>query len=221
MVEHSKAVAGESNPHEYNEIVTTKDTKTIDAFSSHVTHARMRTTHTGEGINVMTQALHAEDRSLPQGLMVQNAYTELVSGSKNVAVVVRNRMVYPHTLSKKTPVVRAVTVIWVPEPPLQIALTEASEYVQSHQTPNLTVKQRQVKMLEELDLSGLESLPPKLVASAQSLLTEYDDIFSLEPIKLGCTHLTEHLIKVTNDTPFKEQFRWIPPPLVEEVHMHL
>ena len=31
----------------------------------------------------------------------------------------------------------------------------------------------------------------------------------------------EHTIKVTDDTPFKEQFRWIPLPLVEEVQNHL
>ena len=31
----------------------------------------------------------------------------------------------------------------------------------------------------------------------------------------------EHMIKVTDDTPFKEQFRWIPLPLVEEVWNHL
>ena len=27
--------------------------------------------------------------------------------------------------------------------------------------------------------------------------------FSLEPMELGCTHSTEHMIKVTGDTPFK------------------
>ena len=85
-IEDDKAVAGEPDPSEYDEIVTTKDTKTIDAFLSHVIHARTRTAHTGEGINVMTQA---EDGSLPQGLMVQNAYMELHSGSKNVTMVVR------------------------------------------------------------------------------------------------------------------------------------
>ena len=40
-------------------------------------------------------------------------------------------------------------------------------------------------------------------------------------MELGCTHSMEHMIKVTNDTPFKEQFRQIPPPLVEEVRNHL
>ena len=51
---------------------------------------------------------------------------------------------------------------------------------------------------------------PKLADFAQS---EYHDVFSLEPRKLGCTHLTEHV--------FKERFRQIPLQLVEEVHTHL
>ena len=91
-------------------MVTSKDTETTDAFSSPVIHARMRTAHTGEGINVITQALHTEDGSFPQGLTMQNAYTESYSGSKNVAVVVRNSTAYPETLRKKTPVARAVAV---------------------------------------------------------------------------------------------------------------
>ena len=66
-MKEDKAVAGESVPSEYDEVITTKDTKTIDAFSSHVMHARMRTAHTGEGINVMTQALHAKDGILTPG----------------------------------------------------------------------------------------------------------------------------------------------------------
>ena len=45
--------------------------------------------------------------------------------------------------------------------------------------------------------------------------------FSLDPAELGCTHSMEHIIKVTDDAPFKEQFRRIPPLLVEEVRNHL
>ena len=86
--------------------------------------------------------------------------------------------------------------------------------------PRLTVKQWQEKLFEELDLSRLESWPPELMEATQSLLAEYHDVFSLESSELGCTHSTKHLIKVTNDTPFKEQFRQIPPPLVE-VNTHL
>ena len=53
------------------------------------------------------------------------------------------------------------------------------------------------------------------------LLAKYHDVFSLEPTELDYTHSTEHVIKVTDDTPFKEQFRQIPLPLVEEVCNHL
>ena len=46
----------------------------------------------------MTQVLQTEDSDLPQGLTVQNAYTELWKGSKYVVVVVRNSMAYPQML---------------------------------------------------------------------------------------------------------------------------
>ena len=105
----------------------------------------------------MTQALCTEDGSLSQGLTVQNAYTELCSGSKNVTVVVRNSMVYPQTLQKKTPVARAVAVTQVPEPPVQTGLTEVLEEAHGLQTRRLAMKQRQDKLFKELDLSGLES----------------------------------------------------------------
>ena len=52
-------------------------------------------------------------------------------------------------------------------------------------------------------------------------MAEYHNVFSLDPTELGCTHSTEHVIKVTDNTPFKEQFRQIPPPLVDEVCKHL
>ena len=101
-------------------MVLTKNNQAIDGFSSHVITAKASTAHTGERINVMTQALCVEDGSLPQGLMVQNAYPELRKECKNITVVVRNSTAYPQTLKKKIPVVRAVEVTWVQEPLVQI-----------------------------------------------------------------------------------------------------
>ena len=100
-------------------------------------------------------------------------------------------------------------------------LFEGEEEPHTPQSPRLTMKQRQGKLLEELDLSGLASWPLELADSTWSLLAEYHDVFLLEPSELGCTHSTEHVSKVMDDTPFKERFRQIPPPLVEEVHNHL
>ena len=87
--------------------------------------------------------------------------------------------------------------------------------------PGLTVRQRHGKLFDKLDLSGLDSWTPELADTACQLLAEYHDVFSLDPAELGCTHSMEHMIKVTDDTPFKEWFRWIPPLLVEEGRKHL
>ena len=64
-------------------------------------------------------------------------------------------------------------------------------------------------------------MDPELADAAHWLLAEYHDVFLLDPTELGCTHSTEHIIKVTDDTPLKEWFRQILPPLVEEVRNHL
>ena len=74
----------------------------------------MRTAFTGVWLNLMAHALHAGKGLLPLGLVIQNTYTEMWNGSKNVAIVVRNSMAYPQTL-KKIPVARVVAANWMPE----------------------------------------------------------------------------------------------------------
>ena len=104
-----------ANPNGYDEMVFMRNMETIDAFSSCVIPIKMEKAYTGECINIMTQVLWTKDSSLPQGLTIQNAYTELKKGSKNVVVVVRNSMAYPQMLQKKTLVARAVAMTVVPE----------------------------------------------------------------------------------------------------------
>ena len=71
-----------------------------------------------------------------------------------------------------------------------------------------------------LDLSGLDQWPKEKVKHAHKLFMEYHDIFSLDD-ELWCASQVKHNIKVTDDEPFKEQFRRILPPLQEEVRMHV
>ena len=220
MLEDNKVTTRVLDSTEYNEVVTTKGSKMIDAFSSRTIHAWMKTMFTGARLNVMTHALHAEEVLLLQGLMIQNTYTEMCNGSKNVTILVRNSMVYPQTL-KKIPVARVVTANWVLEPQMWPGMIDGLDETQGIQTQKLTTEQRQEKLFEKLELSGLGPWLPELTDSTQLLLAEYHDIFSLEPCKLCCTHLNKHVIKVTDDVLFKEWFRQILPPLVEEVHAHL
>ena len=96
-MEDDKVTTKVLDPAEYDEVVTTKDSKMIDAFLYRIIHARMKTAFTSARLNVMTHALHSEEGSLPQGLMIQNTYTKMHNGSKNVIIVVRNSTVYPQT----------------------------------------------------------------------------------------------------------------------------
>ena len=99
---------------------------------------------------------------------------------------------------------RAVPALPVPEPPESESLQDRNDMHPDFQTPKLTVRQRHGKLFDELDLSGLDSWALELADAACRLLAEYHDVFSLDPVELGCTHSTEHTTKVTNDTPFKE-----------------
>ena len=116
---------------------------------------------------------------------------------------------------------RAVSTLPVPESPESESLLDRDDTHPDLQTLKLMVRQRHGKLFDELDLSGLGSWSPELADAAHWLLAKYHDIFSLDPVELGCTHSMEHAIKVTDDTSFKEQFGWIPPLMVEEVRNHL
>ena len=202
-------------------LMYTQKAEMLEPFSSHVIPVKTTKVYLGEHINVMVQALHAQDGTLPPGLTMQNTYTELRKGSKKAVVVVWNNTAYPQSLLKRTFMARAVSVLPVPEPPKPNGLQVKDDTCPDLHIPKLTVRQRHGKLFNELDLNGLNSWAPELADAARQLFAEYHDIFSLDPAELGCTHSTEHTIKVMDDIPFKERFRQIPPPMVEEVRNHL
>ena len=116
---------------------------------------------------------------------------------------------------------RVVVALPVPELPKGEQLLGGADESHDSHTTRLTVRHRHGKLFNELDLSSLDSWAPELEDAACQLLAKYHDVFLLDPAGLGCTHSTEHTIKVTDETPFKEWFRQIPLPLVEEVRNHL
>ena len=87
-------IAEEPRSDGYDQVMFTQDVETIEAFSSHVVLVKVGRAYTRGHINIMLQALQTKDGSLPQGLTVQNTYTELRQGSKKAVVVVRNSTAY-------------------------------------------------------------------------------------------------------------------------------
>ena len=131
-VEDNKVATKVLDSTEYNEKVTTKDCEMIDAFLSRILYARMKSAFISTKLNVMAQALYADKEPLPQGLTIQDAYTEMCNGSKNVTVLVRNSMAYPQALKKKIPVARVVAAHCVLEPQVRPGTMECVGYGPGH-----------------------------------------------------------------------------------------
>ena len=85
----------------------------------------------------------------------------------------------------------------------------------------LSMVEWQAKLLEKLDLSGLKCWAPRNAEAAKQLVLSFHDVFALDKNELGCTSTVEHEIRIIDSEPFKERFRRIPPPLLEEVRASL
>ena len=52
------------------------------------------------------------------------------------------------------------------------------------------------------------------------LLEKYQHLFALYLKELCKTSFVQHEIRLSNNTPFKERYSWIPPHHYEEVRKH-
>ena len=160
-----------------------------------------------------------ETKPLPLGLHVLHAYTCFKNGSGRVSLVVRNMSDSQIFLKKGVPVVRVVSASLVLPTELSPEM-EATLGMESRPEP-LSVAVRQERLLEKLNLDGLAHWSPENAVAVKELVLAYHDVFVLESNKLGCTSAIEHEICIENDEPFKEWFRHIPLPLLEEVRASL
>ena len=182
----------------------------------------------GYKLHVMTQASYPEDRAnLPNGVYVVKTYMELHDGSRNVLVVLRNLMGKPVHLPARRPVAWVVAANAIPDAtPSPEFMRKLDELEPGREPPQkMTIEDRQKLLLELLRKDGrldkLKEWLPELALQFERMLMEYHNIFSLEQNEIGCTDAAEHVIELLDTEPFKERFRRIAPPLVEEVREHL
>ena len=69
--------------------------------------------------------------------------------------------------------------------------------------------------IETLGLSENE------IQKVKDLLSQHKDIFSTGDIGIGHCTFVKHSINLTNEIPFKQQHRHIPPAMIDEVRAHL
>ena len=59
------------------------------------------------------------------------------------------------------------------------------------------------------------------INKGKELIQSYTDIMSQDDLDIGHTHMVRHRIDLTNDLPFKQKHRHIPPTMYEEVRDHI
>ena len=170
----------------------------------------------GYKLNVMTHGLQKKSPLLSLGVKVLSSYVTLTMGSNRFTVVLRNNTNEWVEVQKGVPIARIVTANMIPPADL------SSSPVKTSNPGCMSEEERQQMLFKKLDLSGLESWDAKAAKQARSLLAEYHDLFSLEKNEIG-PKAAEHVIEIKDPdaTPFKEWFRRILPPQVDEVREHL
>ena len=201
-------------PLDVDEVVRVASKCTVPLFSHKIIHDKVSLVLHGCRLNVMTHGLEKRSPSLPLGIDVQTAYSTLANGSNRVPVILRNNTQDWLEIKKGVPIARMVTANAIPK------VTHVLPAGNPHEQSTLTESERQELLLEKLDLTDLEAWPTEQAEKAHSLLREYHDI---EKHDMGHTKAAKHkiVLKDPDTPPFKERFRRIPPPQLDEVRAHL
>ena len=76
-------------------------------------------------------------------------------------------------------------------------------------------------VLEALDLQGLGEWPESEQKQARELLLRWEHLFAHSDLDLGKTALIKHKIRLTEQMPFKEWYRQIPPHMYDSVRARI
>ena len=132
------------------------------SFLSKVIHGQTKTMLLGNNMHVMMQTLKGGDGScLPHGLSVMNTYTEVTTGSKWAAVIVKSLMAIPITIAKGIKVTWVVATNAVLQMEVAPGTLEKLHKMQGIQRTRMSVEWRREVLFQQLDLSGLEGWSDK------------------------------------------------------------
>ncbi len=152
------------------------------------------------------------DTSLSGGLAICPRVVSITSGSGGTAVRVPVRVC---NLSAK--------VIHIP--PRSLLCSMSSVKVVDSWTPDSSRVTEEKSSTTPPEGMGVkleqEDLSPDQLDTARQLLGKWTHIFSTGITDLGKANIVQHEINLTDNTPFKEPYRRIPPAMFEEVRQHL
>ena len=159
-------------------------------------------------VHVLTEP--ALSPQLPAAVVPIVTYGELHPGSSRVPICLCNMSTHAMEVPAKTVVGQVMPANQVPRVVHPTRTTE-----------NKNVNTPKGWVLEALDLQGLKEWPELEQKQARELLLKWEHLFAQNDLDLGKTALIKHKIRLTNQTPFKEMYRHIPPHMYNNVRAHI
>ena len=147
---------------------------------------------------------------LPAVVVPTAPYGELHPGSSRVPVFLHNLSPHAVDVPTKTVIGQLVPSNQVPS----VVHPTRTSAETNHPAQNEWV-------LEALGLQGLKEWPESEQKQARELLLKWEHLFTHSNLDLGKTVLTKHKITLTNQMPFKEHYRCIPPYMYDNVRAHI
>ena len=207
-----------------DEVLTAWRGELLEPYATYQIKAKIKARATGAGQYVLIHTLPHGESKLPIGVEVRDTYTRVQQGKGTISVVVQNMTPNPVFVPKGTTLARLTEAQVMPKPNVTDEVLKKLEEIdtqEGNKVLTLTRPERVQKLMEDLDLQGLDSHDGEVRRQAYELFEEYQDIFALEPGEIGCCDLAEHRIRLNKDEPFKERYRPINPRHQEEVRDHI
>lgn len=159
---------------------------------------------------------------------IESAVTEQVNTSLSGGLVICPRVV-SLTKCKNTVAIPvrvcniSASIVHVPPRSLLCALHEVKVIdTWNPDSSELGISSKSKKSLQDLDIKISEdNLTAAQASQVRQFLSSWTHLFSEGPTDIGKTDLLKHQIKLTDDTPFKEPYRRIPPGMYDEVRQHV
>ena len=147
---------------------------------------------------------------LPAAVVPIATYGELHPGSSRVPVCLCIMSTHAIEILAKTVVGQVIPANQIP---LVVHLTRTAE--------ETAAKVPKGWVLEALELQGLKEWPESEQKQARELLLKWEHLFAHSDLDLGKTALSKYKIQLTEQTPFKERYRCIPPHMYDDVRAHI
>ena len=157
----------------------------------------------------------SEELLMKGQVMSVNTKSDLFPHNPRVKVLLRNLTTLPVKVPAKTTIAEVtpcnvVPPIWKPE--------EGTNFKEGDQPWT----QEMEELFEQLGLNEKkEWMTEEDILTAKKLVQKFHMIFSKNDLDLGKTDMVKYKIRVTDETPFKERYRRIPPSQYEAVRKHL